>query len=83
VKPLTYATLFGLDDEESRVAFDKVVDWAYDNDIQLTYKAVNERNKAEYLVGDVVTLRYFDYESGSPRREFVGLKSILDFVVAP
>lgn len=81
MKPLHWATLFVGNDIESHEAMDKVIQWAQDANIDLSIKALNERNKKEYLVGDQVTLRYFDYEHGGPRLEFVGLKDILDFVM--
>lgn len=81
MRQLQWATLFVGGDSESMEAYDKVLDWASEANVDLNIKALDSRNKKEYLVGDEVTLRWFNYETGEPRREFVGLKQILEFVM--
>ena len=87
-RPFQWATIFVHDetDEESYKALEAVYLWTQDADIELHVKAINNRNIKEYALepGPLgvppVTLRWFNYETGEARREFKGLKEILEFV---
>lgn len=87
-RPLQWATLFIHDetDEESRKAVEAVHRWADESEVEVNYRMITNRNIREYALEPgplgvpAVTLRWFNYETGEPRREFIGLKAILDFV---
>ncbi len=78
---MKHAFLFGQTAGVSTILLrPKVEAWCEKHDVELVFKDVDARVRAEYGLTIVPTLRYFDHARPEPRTEVAGERGITRFL---